>query len=109
MNEAPKHRAFFGDGEHDFTLTPAMVLELEAVTGAGIGGLFRRMIANDFRAKEITETIRLGLIGGGEAPEIAARLVDTYVPATGLIESYSLALSILEALMSGKPAAEGGQ
>ena len=107
MTTIPTHKAFFGDAEHVFSLTPPMVLELEAVTGAGIGGLFRRLTQSDFRAKEITETIRLGLIGGGMTPESAARLVETYVPATGLIESYSLALAILETLMFGKSAGEG--
>ena len=96
------HRAFFGDKERDFALSPSLVVELEAVTGAGIGGLFKRMIANEFKAKEITETIRLGLIGGGASPEIAARLVATYVPARPLIEAYALAVDILTALMFGK-------
>lgn len=95
------HRAFFGDKEHDFALGPALVLELEAVTGSGIGGLFKRMIANEFKAKEIAETIRLGLIGGGVSPEIAARLVETYVPARPMIEAYALAVDILTALMFG--------
>lgn len=108
------HRAFFGDKEHDFALGPALVLELEIVTGSGIGGLFKRMIANEFKAKEITETIRLGLIGGGTSPEIAARLVETYVPARPMIEAYALAVDILTALMFGRakdaadtPASEG--
>lgn len=101
MSNDTKHRAFFGDQEHDFVLTPGLVLELEAVTGAGIGGLFNRMIKNDFKAKEITETIRLGLIGGGTSPEIAARLVATYIPARPLIEAYALAVDILTALMFG--------
>jgi hypothetical protein len=95
------HRAFFGDAEHQFALTPGMIAELEAKTGSGVGGLFRRMIANDFRHAEIVETIRLGLIGGGMNPETAARLVAAYVPARPLIEAYALAVAILEALMFG--------
>lgn len=96
------HVAFFGDKERSFVLTPALVLELEAVLSCGVGGLFKRLIASDFRHKEVSEVIRLGLIGGGESPETAARLVETYVPARPLIEAYALAVEILTALMFGR-------
>ncbi len=104
MTSDTTHRAFFGDAEHTFALTPALVVELEAVTGTGVGGLFKRLVANEFKHREISETIRLSLIGGGTDPETAARLVSTYVPARPLIEAYSLAVDILTALMFGKPA-----
>ena len=39
------HVAFFGDGEKQFLLTPEMIVELERKTGAGIGGLCRRLFA----------------------------------------------------------------
>lgn len=51
--------------EQAFSLPPELILELERKTGAGIGSFCRRLFAGDFRHAEITETIRLGLIGGG--------------------------------------------
>ena len=42
------HRAFFGDAEHDFRITPALVIELELKTGAGIGALCSRVFARQF-------------------------------------------------------------
>ncbi len=40
--------AFFGDAEYQFKLTPALVLELERKTGAGIGTLCSRVFAKQF-------------------------------------------------------------
>lgn len=66
MPDLPSHRQFFGDADRDFRLTPPLILELERVTGSGIGGLSRRFFAGDFRHQELLEVIRLGLVGGGE-------------------------------------------
>lgn len=98
------YRAFLGDGERDFHLTPALIVELEQKTGAGIGALFNRMIARDFRFGDIVETVRLGLIGGGASPAEAHRLVTSYVHDRPLAEALPIALSILEAIWFGKPA-----
>lgn len=95
-------KLFFGDAEHDFALTPGLILELEAKTGTGIGAFSRRLLAGDFAHAWITETLRLALIGGGEAPQTAAKLVATYVPARPLIEAYALAVEVISALMNGE-------
>ena len=58
-----KHVAFFGDGEKTFALTIPLIQELERTTGHGVGAIFRRVQAQDFGIQEITEVIRLGLIG----------------------------------------------
>lgn len=98
------HKAFFGDGERDFTLTAKLIPELERLTGKGIGALTRHVAAGDYTLAEINETIRLALIGGGTAPKEAAALVATYVPARPLQEAHLLALAILAALMFGSEA-----
>jgi hypothetical protein len=98
------YRGFLGDGERDFHLTPALIVELELKVGTGIGALFNRMIARDFRFADIVETVRLGLIGGGASPAEAHQLVDTYVHGRPLAESLPIALSILEAVWFGKSA-----
>lgn len=100
------HTAFFGDGPRLFRLTDAMTAELEHLTETGIGGLFMRMTRNDFRLSDLTQVIRLGLIGGGTNPEEAARLVDTYARQRPLAEILPLALDVLDARWSGSEAAE---
>lgn len=94
------HRAFFGDAERTFTLTPELIIELERKTGAGIGALCSRLFARQFRHADITETIRLALIGGGTDPKEAAVLVAAYA-GKPLLEPYALAVAILDALWNG--------
>ena len=96
-----KVTSFFGDGKHDFKLTVAMINELERTTGTGIGGLCKRLFNSDFKLLEITEVIRLGLIGAGTNPETAHALVTNYLTNQPLGAAYPLAVSILEALMFG--------
>lgn len=95
------HRAFFGDAERAFALTPPLVLELERTTGAGVGALCQRVFAGAFHAADLAESIRLALIGAGETPERAKELIDTYVAGRPLAETFPLAISILEALWFG--------
>jgi hypothetical protein len=92
---------FFGDGVHAFKLTAPMIIELERTTGTGIGGLCKRMFNSEFRLLEITEVIRLAMIGAGENPEAANALAKAYLTDQPLGAAYPLAVSILEALMFG--------
>jgi len=98
-----RHRAFFGDAEHDFHLTDAMIEELERITGAGIGTLYLRVARSQYHARDLIETIRLGLIGGGMNPQRAAELVAVYAKDRPLAETFGLALDVLDARFSGKP------
>lgn len=104
MADLPTHRQFYGDAEHDFRLSPELIIALESKTGRGIGGLSRSMFGGDFRLAEITETIRLALIGGGTDPAEAAALVSVYTGIMPIMESYALAVEILANLMTGKAA-----
>lgn len=102
MNELPIHRQFFGDAEYDFRLSPELIIELERKTGAGIGGLSRRFFAGDFAFTELTEVIRLGLIGGGTEPADAAQLLTTYAGRMSVTELYAVALPVIDVLMFGR-------
>lgn len=104
MADLPAFRTFFGDAERDFRLTPELVTELERLTGAGIGGLSRRVFAGDFRYAELLAVIRLGLIGGGTAPEDAAALIAAYATPRPIMELFPVAVGTLEILMFGKVA-----
>ena len=101
MSELPSHRTFFGDGDHDFRLEPDLIVELERVTGAGIGGLSRRFFVGDFSFTELTQVLRLGLIGGGMKPEEAHSLVTTYAARMSVTELYAVALPVIENVMFG--------
>ena len=63
---------FFADGEHEFKLTPALVIELETKCGAGLLAICHRVFARQCSQADIIETIRLALIGGGMSPKRAA-------------------------------------
>ena len=100
-----KHTAFFGDATYIFALTDTMIAELEHKTGIGIGALYTRVIASQFRVADMVEIIRCGLIGGGTAPAIAQHLVDTYAKDRPFAETFPLALDILDARWNGTPEA----
>ncbi len=92
---------FFGDAEYEFKLTSAMVLELERTTGTGIGALCRKVFSGQFHLAEISETIRLALIGGGAEPEKAKALAETYTTTPSLVHGHALAVAVLELFYAG--------
>lgn len=104
-----KHRAFLGDGEHTFALPFPLIEELQRKTGVGIGLLFQRIRSLSFSIGDISETIRLALIGGGMEPAEAFKLVAVYVQQRPLAESLPVALSILEVVWFGTPADSQGE
>lgn len=97
------HRAFFGDAERNFCLTPEMITELEKSTGIGIGAISRRLIERDFTHREMIEVIRLAMVGGGEHPQRAAELVAAYARPRPIEESHLLAIEIMNAAWFGVP------
>lgn len=102
MSEAVAISVFFGDADRRFALTPDLVRELERKAGAGIGAVSRRMFSGDFHHVEVLETVRLGLVGGGETPERAVELVALYAAPRPLSEVHPVATAVLEGLWWGK-------
>lgn len=97
------YTAFFGDGEHTFHLTKPMIHELEKQCGP-IGALSNRMFARSFSQTDLSETIRLALIGGGgTTPKRAHELIVAYVDGRPLAETFELAAKILERTLFGNP------
>ena len=103
MNAKIQHSAFFGTEKQVFALTDPIIAELERVTDLGIGAFYQRSIAMQFHVAHLSEIIRLGLIGGGMAPEQAMHLTVTYATNRPFDEIVPLALDILDARWSGKP------
>lgn len=92
---------YFGDGEKVFALTPPLIRELEAKMSCGIGEIARRILNNSYRFDDVCHTLRLGLIGGGLAPEEADRLVNHYSLAHGVLTCQLIAVDLIEALFAG--------
>lgn len=95
---------FFGDGEHRFRLAIGELEELQEKTGAGPLALLDRLGGQDWRTGDVSETLRIGLIGGGMKPQDAHRLVERYV--RGLPDwayNAKLAYVVLAAAVTGAP------
>lgn len=125
----------FADGEYLFKLPVEQVAELQTKCDAGIGTIFSRLMAGryrdprdggivlnaleaQFKYEDITETIRLALIGGGQGtvdgkqvqvdPRMALQLVRNYVHPRPLLETWKIASAVLSAFVVGyaDPAAQ---
>lgn len=106
MSEVKHHAKIehpFADGPHTFLLDWDRLIEFERSHGPAFR-LFHEMTANRSASKEtIREVIRLALIGGGTKPLEALQLVTTYVQGYPAMDSFELALGIIEAALFGSP------
>lgn len=99
----------WGDGDYVFRLAWAGLIELQEKTDCGPGFLLDKMWQNDWRVQHISEIIRLGLIGGGQTPSDALRLVRNYVESRPPMENLSLAQAILAISLQGAPEEGSGE
>ena len=68
------------DGKYDLRLGIAQLEELEEKLGLGSHAILNALAGQDFRVRQITEIIRLGLIGSGEmSPRNAYDYVMSYI------------------------------
>lgn len=103
----------WGDGDHKFRLALGELRELQetinkprVLIGAdpiGPMSLLRLLRGIDAWPDEVREVLRIGLIGGGEKPLEAARLVKNYVDGRPLAESCPPAAAVLTAALVGVP------
>lgn len=116
----------YGDGEYLFDLKLPQLAELQEKRGAGVFKIYGRVLAGRYLldgeplalpaegeafAEDLFETIRLGLIGGGEGlvdgqpvavSALTARLlVERYSHAAPLREAWATAAAILGARVEG--------
>lgn len=86
----------FGDGTYTFRLGLGEIEELERKCEASLFAVAGRLSPSlrDARLREISETIRLGLIGGGMAPVDALVLTRRYVDERPLDESRDVAFAV---------------
>ena len=115
----------FADGTYRFALGLAEIHELQTKCNVGIGGLYARVLQGRMREdiavghpgfaayhlEDLIETVRHGLIGGGQGivngEEIkvgalrANQLVERYLHPLPLIEQWNIAAAILHAKVDG--------
>jgi len=90
-------------GRHVFRLPIAQLEELQEKCDAGPQQIMRRIHEGTWRVRDITETIRLGLIGGGMPSVDAAKLTSRYVTDGALSENVLTAQVIIMAALAGVP------
>ena len=90
----------FGDGTYTFRLGLNEIEELERKRDAGIFEIVERLRVRKCRLSDISETLRIGLVGGGMKPVEALALVRRYVDARPVDENRDIAYAVgLAALM----------
>lgn len=85
-----------------FRLGLGQIFRLQEATGLGPYDLASRVSSDDCRVADLSEIIRLGLIGGGADVDEAFRLVAD-VEAAAPINVFALARSIIGAALIGPP------
>jgi hypothetical protein len=91
----------WADGDYVFRLGWGELAELQEKTDAGPYVVLNRLHTHQWRIEDISNVIRLGLIGGGVDPVKALRLIRTYVENRPPLESHPCALAILSAGLVG--------
>jgi hypothetical protein len=99
----------WGDGTHSFRLGWGGLAELQEKTDAGPYVVLQRLHTGAWRIEDISNIIRLGLIGGGMEPVAALKLVRAYVEARPPMENLIPGQVILSAALTGAPEEKVGE
>lgn len=99
----------WADGDYTFRLAWAQIIELQEKLDAGPAYILDKFYNGGWKVEYISEVIRLGLIGGGQSPSEAIRLVRTYVEARPPFENLSTAQGILAVSLIGAPTDKLGE
>ncbi len=91
----------WADGTYRFALKWGELAELQEKTDAGPYVVLQRLHSGAWRIEDVSNTIRLGLIGGGMKPDEALKKVRYYVEARPPMESVPYAIGILSAGLLG--------
>lgn len=101
----------FADDVYVFRLGWGEVIELQEKTDCGPFFLLTRIDAGQWMIGDVSEIIRIGLVGGGTEPKTALRLVERYVKDRPPMENLELARAVLMAGLVGvsdEPVGEPG-
>lgn len=93
----------WADGTYPFCLPLAQLEELQTHCDAGPLVIAQRLEHGLWTSKEVYQTLRLGLIGGGMSPIEALRKTKLYVLDRPWGENALPALAVINAVIFGKP------
>lgn len=107
MNNQGEVTTQWADGTYTFRLTVNGIIELEQKCDAPFAVLFSRLMAGEYKYNDVSETIRLGLIGGGMKAVDALKIVTEY--GTPIAENVPVARAIVAGAMYGFEASPLGE
>lgn len=93
----------WADGHYLFKMGWEQLALLQEATDCGPLYVLDRLAGRNARLEDISNTIRLGLIGGGVDPVKALNLVTAYVQSRPMLENIPLAYAVLAAGVQGAP------
>jgi len=93
----------WADGAYSMRLGWGQLAELQEQCDAGPYVVLQRLHNGTWRVEDLSNVIRLGLIGGGMTPVDALKKVRLYVEARPPMESVLPAVGILSASLMGAP------
>ncbi len=99
----------WADGTYSFRLAWGQLAELQEKCDAGPYVILQRLYSGAWRIEDITNIIRLGLIGGGLEPAPALKLARRYVEGRPPMENLIPAQVILSAGLTGAPEEKVGE
>jgi hypothetical protein len=94
-------RFTWGGAERCFALPNAQMRDLQKVTGVGPAKLLQRLFDGEWFLDDLRETVRQGLIGGGEIASAADKLMADYFDPEPKVLQTKLAQAILGAWLLG--------
>lgn len=103
MTRSAKINLTWADGDYDFALRWGELAELQEKTDAGPYVVLQRIGSGSWRVEDISNVVRLGLIGGGMTPADALKKVRMYVEQRPPMENVPLAYAVLQASLLGAP------
>lgn len=93
----------WADADYVFCLRWGELSQLQEKCDAGPYVVLQRLQHHLWRVEDISNVIRLGLIGGDMKPADALKLVRAYVEARPPLENVTVAVAILSAALAGAP------
>ncbi|AZO04586.1 gene transfer agent family protein [Mesorhizobium sp. M2A.F.Ca.ET.043.02.1.1] len=99
----------FANDDYVFRMGWGELEQLQEACDAGPYVVLDRLVSGRWRMGDISNVIRLGLIGGGAEPVKALKLVRAYVQDRPPLENLVLAQLVLGAAVAGAPEEDVGK
>ncbi|MDF1625669.1 MAG: gene transfer agent family protein [Parvibaculaceae bacterium] len=91
----------FGDDDYLFRLPVRQLAELQEKCKAGIGTIYRRLMTAEYFIEDVHETVRLGLVGGGQDATKARVLMERYFDNRPVDARWQVAAAVISACVVG--------